>query len=568
MATNTLGRYQIIREIARSNDIVYEARDPTMGRRVAVKELTLPPSLVGQARRERIERFQREARAAGRLSENPRIVTIYDYGVDGDRYYIVMEYLEGRPLRDILQMEGALPVERARRIAAQACDALQYAHERGVIHRDIKPDNIHILPDDTVKITDFGIARIAADPSLTADGQVFGTPSYMSPEQVAGKPLDARTDLYSLGVTLFEMVTGRKPFVGDSVVTITYNIMNQEPPTMTGVPPDVQQVVRRAMVKAPDGRFRTASEMRDALLSARTPTGSMAAARLGPPPPVLPGAGAPPAGPPPGNVATQMPDARGPAPAQRSGPEPTPIDPPPVYVPRRPSVVARLVRSQGTFLSMLALAVVLSLAVAFFFWAATTAYQNYQRGAREAQAQTSLHRGVSFFNARRYQEAVAEFRHAMEIAPGTDSARIAAGNAAAAYINMGNASLDDRQWASAAQAYSAALQFDPQSPGAHYGLGMAYHNQNRGTEAMLQWDWVLNNPPAGGEARKQWESVAGQARHNLAIAYFNQGTADYNAGRYDEADTHWGRAADTEPGSDIARQAIALRQQLLDRMRY
>src|SRR5690606_23938484 len=163
--------------------------------RLAIKELALAPTLTGQARRERIERFFREAKAAGSLSPHPRIVTIYEVGQQGDRYFIAMEYLEGRPLREVLQMEGALPVERVRQIAAQVCEALEYAHARGVVHRDIKPDNIQVLPGDQVKLTDFGIARIAADPSITADGQVFGTPSYMSPEQVAGQPLDARTDV-------------------------------------------------------------------------------------------------------------------------------------------------------------------------------------------------------------------------------------------------------------------------------------------------------------------------------------------------------------------------------------
>ncbi len=230
-----LGKYRIIREIARSNDIVYEAIDPTMARRVAVKELQLPPHLAGAQKRERIERFYREAKAAGTLSHR-NIVTIHEVGQENDRHFLVMEYLEGQSLRDILQMQGALPLKETVEITLQLCDALAYAHSRGVVHRDVKPDNVHILPGGIIKLTDFGIARITAEPSITSQGQVFGTPSYMSPEQVASQTVDHRTDLFSLGITLYEMLTGRKPFVGDSVITITYNIMNIQPTMPVGVP--------------------------------------------------------------------------------------------------------------------------------------------------------------------------------------------------------------------------------------------------------------------------------------------------------------------------------------------
>ncbi|HHX41774.1 MAG TPA: protein kinase [Armatimonadetes bacterium] len=531
MAPNTLKRYQIIREIARSNDIVYEAHDPQTGRRIAIKELAIPPGLVGQARRERIERFRREGRAAGALSPHPHIVTIFDVDNEGDRYFIAMEYLEGQPLRDVLQMEGPLPVERARQIALQVCEGLHHAHARGVIHRDIKPDNIHILPGDVVKLTDFGIARIAADPSITSDGQVFGTPSYMSPEQIAGKPLDARTDIYSLGVTLYEMLAGRKPFTGDSVVTITYNIINQEPPPLVGVPLEVQQVVLRAMAKEPEARFPSAAALRDALANARALSASPRA-----------GSGAqrtlPPGDPSLAYVAS-------PAPAP-SGPEPTQQDPPPLYIPRRPSWFASTLKRHGQFLSLLVIAILLSLACVLFIWAGNKAYQSYQVRVRETRAVEHVQAGVSFFERQRYEDALAEFQRAMEAAPGSRTAEIARGNAAAACINLGNARLRGRP-AQAVQYYRRALQFDPQSAVAHHGLGMALHNANDVEGAIAEWEWVLKNAP--------FDPVAVDARHSLAAAHYERGVAAFNAGDHEGAAEAWSQCIRTDPNSSAARHA-------------
>ena len=247
--------YRIVREIARSNDIVYEGVDPAMGRRVAIKECLLPQHLSGTQRRERIERFYREAKAAGTLA-HPNIVTIFDVGEENERHYIVMEYLEGHSLREIQQMQGALPLKESMEIALQLADALGYAHSKGIVHRDVKPDNVHILPGGIVKLTDFGIARISQEPSITAHGQVFGTPSYMSPEQVASHTVDHRTDIFSLGIVLYEMLTGRKPFIGDSVITITYNIMNIQPPMPVGVPPSLHMILQKALAKDVNLRYQ------------------------------------------------------------------------------------------------------------------------------------------------------------------------------------------------------------------------------------------------------------------------------------------------------------------------
>jgi serine/threonine protein kinase len=261
------GKYQIVREIARSNDIVYEAIDTTLGRRIALKELNIAASLTGQARRERIERFNREARAAGKLS-HPNIVAVTDCFEESGRYFIVMEYLEGQTLRDVMQVRGALPLQEAIGIACQVLDALAHAHRHRVIHRDIKPDNIFILPGGLAKLADFGIARLSEEPALTSDGQVFGTPSYMSPEQIEGRGIDHRSDLFSLGVLLYEMLSGRKPFVGDSVISITYAVMNADPPPMNGVPMGVEQVIRRSLQKNPAGRQISAEQMKQDLRNA------------------------------------------------------------------------------------------------------------------------------------------------------------------------------------------------------------------------------------------------------------------------------------------------------------
>jgi serine/threonine-protein kinase len=273
---STLGQYQIIREIARSNDIVYEAYDPLMNRRVAVKELMMPHGSTGPQQDDRINRFKREAQAAGTLN-HPNIMTVYSFAEDAGRTFMAMEYLDGQTLRNEIDTKGSIPSDRAVEIADAVLSGLSHAHSKGVIHRDIKPDNIQILSNGNVKITDFGIARLTFQPNLTMDGQVFGTPSYMSPEQVVGRDIDARSDLFSVGVMLYEMLTGRKPFAGDSVVSITYAIMNAEPEQPPSVGWSLWQVIDRALAKTPSMRFAGADEMKKALQDAAHPASTMPA---------------------------------------------------------------------------------------------------------------------------------------------------------------------------------------------------------------------------------------------------------------------------------------------------
>lgn len=275
----TLGKYQIIREIARSNDIVYEAYDPLMNRRVALKELAMPGGSTPQQREDRINRFKREAQAAGTLN-HPNIMTVYELGQEGDRLFMAMEYLDGHTLRNEIDTKGFLPVDRAIEITIQVLKGLEHAHKVGVVHRDIKPDNIQILSTGNIKITDFGIARLTFQPNLTMDGQVFGTPSYMSPEQVVGKEIDQRSDLFSVGILLYEMIGGQKPFGGDSVVTITYAIMNKDPERLNQISYPLWQVIERVLDKSPALRYSNAAELSEALLAAQAGT---IAAQAGPP---------------------------------------------------------------------------------------------------------------------------------------------------------------------------------------------------------------------------------------------------------------------------------------------
>jgi serine/threonine-protein kinase len=289
----TLGKYQIIREIARSNDIVYEAYDPVMNRRVAIKELAVPGGSTTQQREDRLRRFHREVKAAGSLS-HPNIVTVYEVSEDGGRHYMAMEFLDGHTLRNELDTKGFLPQPRAIEVAIDVLCALDFAHSNGVIHRDVKPENIQILSTGVVKLTDFGIARLTFEPNITMDGQVFGTPSYMSPEQVEGKDIDVRSDIFSVGTVLYEMLCGQKPFQGDSVVAIASAIMHKEPLPQNQISWGVQQVISKALDKSPALRFSSAKEMISALKSLLVGDPVMPAATMAAPIPAPSYAPAPP----------------------------------------------------------------------------------------------------------------------------------------------------------------------------------------------------------------------------------------------------------------------------------
>ena len=261
------GRYRLRRELARGGmATVWEAEDRVLTRRVAIK--VLHPHLAGDHAFR--TRFRREAVAAARLA-HPNIVTTYDTGRDSDVAYIVMELVEGITLARLLKSDGPLPVARAVDVACQVADALACAHAHGVIHRDVKPANILLRPDGHVKVADFGIAKAGAGNDLTRTGVVMGTAKYLSPEQVSGSPADACSDVYALGIVLYEMLCGAPPFVGDSELSTAVARLTTAPESLrdrrADVPRSLEAVALRSLAREPSARFRTAEEMRAGLLA-------------------------------------------------------------------------------------------------------------------------------------------------------------------------------------------------------------------------------------------------------------------------------------------------------------
>jgi predicted Ser/Thr protein kinase len=298
---SSLGRYEVLEELGKgAMGVVYLARDPLIGRLVALKTFRASQAMHGSELVEYRTRFMREAQSAGILS-HPHIVTIHDVvdGADGSGVtFIAMEYVRGANLKELLMRGEALPLDRVCDVVGQLAEALDYAHSKGVIHRDIKPANIIIDAQGKAKITDFGIARLETS-DLTHEGQLLGTPNYMAPERILGHKVDHRTDIFSLGVVIYEMLTRQKPFQGENLTMVSHRIVYEPftPPRQyaPGLPPGVVAVLEQALEKQPEQRFDSAgalaAKLREAATAAAGSETSVAArAPLPPPlpPPLLP----------------------------------------------------------------------------------------------------------------------------------------------------------------------------------------------------------------------------------------------------------------------------------------
>jgi len=521
-STNTIGKYQIIREIARSNDVVYEAIDPSINRRIALKELSIPTNVDGAQRRERIERFWREGKAAGRLS-HPNIVTIFEVGKDGDRHFIAMEFLEGQTLRDALQAGGPMPIPTVKSYALQLCDALSYAHRNGVVHRDIKPDNVQILPGGHIKLTDFGIARLMGEPTITQNGQVFGTPSYMSPEQVKGGEIDARSDIFSLGVLLYEMVTGKKPFTGDTVVTITYNITSVDPPPPQGAPPWLSGIILKAMAKDPEMRYQSVDELAEDLREERSsrpswdaPNGvagypspfggasqspsqqpSVPITPYGTPVPTT-GAGAPP-------CSVSDPFASG-------VPSPPPdYQPPTSYAPPKPAMSPETRTFLGVFLLVIGLAGMIGFAI----WAVSLAYSSYSTLQTSASAARYYEQGRKLHSANQLDAAEQQYRNAIRVSPKSDSAENAREGiyqiwAARAYSYVSSNNRD-----ALADIAKRMVESRPNAPEGHYYLGLTYELAGETAKAIEEYETAST---LAGNDKQGYGKAARERRDRLQAA--------------------------------------------------
>jgi eukaryotic-like serine/threonine-protein kinase len=267
-----LGRYEVVAELGKgAMGVVYRANDPMLNRMVAIKTInTEEAGHEGMAEYE--ARFYTEAKAAGSLN-HPNIIIIYDIGKSGHLVYMAMEYIEGRELREMLAEGKPLPVAQAVDIAAQVGEGLAYAHQHQVVHRDIKPANIMITPEGRAKIADFGIARMRSSETRTQTGIILGSPKYISPEQVVGKRADHRSDIFSLGVILYESLTGSTPFNGEGLSALMYQITNHDPSPPSSSNPQVpvmlDYIIAKVLAKAPEARYQSAADFANDLRECR-----------------------------------------------------------------------------------------------------------------------------------------------------------------------------------------------------------------------------------------------------------------------------------------------------------
>lgn len=259
-----IGKYEVSSILGKgAMGIVYRALDPDINRKVAVKTIRFDLTTDESENEERMQRFMREAQAAGKLT-HPNIITIYDVGREKDMTYIVMQYIEGPSLQRLIAAGEKFSTQEVIRLMTQVCSALDYAHQSGIVHRDMKPGNVLLDNNRKPYICDFGVAHVETS-TLTQSGTAVGTPSYMSPEQVMGKKIDKRSDIFSLGCILYEFLTGRRPFEAESITTVIYKIINEEPPSLSevkkGLPAGFEQIIGKALAKDPNDRYQSCTQL-------------------------------------------------------------------------------------------------------------------------------------------------------------------------------------------------------------------------------------------------------------------------------------------------------------------
>jgi serine/threonine protein kinase len=500
-----LGRYEIVDEIGKgAMGVVFLARDPLIGRLVALKTFRIGYSVRDVELEQFRARFIREAQSAGILS-HPNIVTIHDVVEESEEglAFIAMEYVRGTNLKSLLQGDQPLSLPFVVDVIAQVADALDYAHSHRVIHRDVKPANILITADNRVKITDFGIARLDTS-NLTQEGQLLGTPNYMAPEQIQGKDVDHRADLFALGVVLYEMLTRHKPFQGENLTVVSHRIVYDHftPPREFGreMPPGIEPVLNRALDKDPARRYQRAKEMVDDLRRVGGTVGSedlnetqslaMIAPILTPPPPLaditgtlppLP-ATAPPAAPP----AQLAKAARSPKPAKLPKP-PRPPRSGPLVSGRRLAVAGG---SSALLLLLIGAALLLWLS-----WSTPTRDRDPKQDSAQSDFLVLVRMGDQLMRAGSPAQAAQVYRQAEGLAPERSAGRVRALRQAAelqaqasgqlqgvevdkaARLLEARTALDARRWDDAVTAANAVLTIDPLNPEAQQILAGAQSAQ-------------------------------------------------------------------------------------------
>lgn len=525
-----LGRYIIKREIARSNDIVWEAIDPQMGRRVALKELLMPPNSTHEQHEERLRRFRREAQAAGRAM-HPNIVTVFEIGEDHGRFFIAMEYLEGDTLRQMLNQDGPLSVDRALHITGQVMAALAHAHRLSVIHRDIKPENIHILPEDMVKITDFGIARISFEPNITMNGQVFGTPNYMAPEQIAGGPIDARTDIFATGIVLLEMLTGQKPFAGDNLQETSYNICHREPVYPASIHGPLLALIQRCLAKQPDDRFSSADQVITAIGLIHAQPQSMPLQYNSP-------------------VDQPAPTVKAVHPGYTPAPAPSGLT---NYNLQQTTMAHPPSNRLITGLKVTLLTCLILGFVAIGVWMAFKGFQTFELGERQKHLNNIIAMAMQSHVAQDYNTAIEQFSLVAKDVDATPAQRSQARrNAAVSALTAGHQALKAGDLLKAYNYYDRAHRADPD-----YEDATRYLNN---TETRLR----ENNQPVPEKVdvtEPNEPNLAPPANPNdltAATEYYQNGLKAYNEGQLEVALQQFNAAIRSAPSSQVAKDASVM----------